>query len=356
MNEETRINNSLNKKRWIYCPSCGTKLPEIERQKYCMKCGLDLELIKLKRITESSTILRSERMTYKKKIQDKISDEEILNLGEKKLWNSLASIGIPLAAFILMNLIAFVTIIFFMFFVVNLEDLINIILSPYFVIVSSFIELIFILVPVIYIGKYLQSSKLSNRLALLGFSSRGYNNLGILKEVLLGLGFAISAIFLVFFVSLFMELLLELIFGIDIVSSAGGSLNEIDVIIANSDILAIILLILTMVIIIGPSEEILFRGFMQKGLVKNIGKIWGIIITAVLFSFIHLIGIFVMAYDTLIEYVVSFLLNFFPYFAISLLLGLLFYWRKENLIAVTITHGFYNSITIILAYLYFSYV
>lgn len=161
-------------------------------------------------------------------------------------------------------------------------------------------------------------------------------------------------ILLVFLVSFLIEIILELILGVDIVFTGGGSLNEIDIILANSDILALIFLAIIMISIVGTSEELLFRGFMQKGLVRTVGKYGGLIITAVLFSLIHLIGIFQIGDATPIDYLLSFLLNFFPYFALSLLLGFLFYWRKENLIAVVIMHGFYNAITIIIAYIYFS--
>ncbi|MFX1480148.1 MAG: type II CAAX prenyl endopeptidase Rce1 family protein [Promethearchaeota archaeon] len=48
-----------------------------------------------------------------------------------------------------------------------------------------------------------------------------------------------------------------------------------------------------------------------------------------------------------------FLLSFFPYFAISLLLGWLYHWRKENLLAVMITHGVYDVLTVLIAYFLF---
>ncbi|MFW9948889.1 MAG: hypothetical protein ACFFKA_02030, partial [Candidatus Thorarchaeota archaeon] len=51
----------------------------------------------------------------------------------------------------------------------------------------------------------------------------------------------------------------------------------------------------------------------------------------------------------------NFVLIFIPYFAISLMLGLMFKWRKENLIANIITHGVYNSITIILAFIFYTF-
>ena len=343
MNEEEHKENIfLSKKEWTFCPSCGFKLPEIDRQKFCIKCGVDLEYIKSNVISEWD--------------QKKIADEDILNLGEKQLWGSFSSIGIPIFAYILMIFLAAIVMLFFLPSVWNPEDLMGLMFNPYFIILLSFTELIFILVPVYYVGKYLQNPTFNNRLALLGFTFKGNDNFKTIKEVLVGLGFAIVGIFLVFSVSFLIEIILELIFGVDIVFTGGGSLNEIDIILGNSDILALIFLAITMILIIGTSEELLFRGFMQKGLVRTVGKYGGIIITALIFSLIHLIGIFQMGYATPTEYLISFLLNFFPYFAISLLLGFIFYWRKENLIAVVITHGFYDALTIIIAFIYFSFI
>jgi len=105
-------------------------------------------------------------------------------------------------------------------------------------------------------------------------------------------------------------------------------------------------------LVIGTSEELLFRGFVQKGLVRTLGTKKGIIITALIFSLIHLIGLYLIANP--LNLLVAFILNFFPYMAISLMLGLLYYWRKENLITVMVTHGVYNGLSIIIVYLLFA--
>ncbi|MFX0026642.1 MAG: type II CAAX prenyl endopeptidase Rce1 family protein [Candidatus Hermodarchaeota archaeon] len=358
MNEEEHKENIfLSKKGWTFCPSCGYKLPEIDRQKFCIKCGVDLEYIESNIISYQPSPYDASTYPYRpEREKKKIADEDILNLKEKQIWGSFYSIGIPIVAYILMISLGLVIMAFILSLVGNLEDLMALMLNPYFIILLSFTELIFIFVPVYYVGKYLQNPTFNNRLALLGFTFKGKDNFKAIKEVFIGLGFAIVGIFLVFSVSFLIEIILELIFGVDIVFTGGGSLNEIDLILANSDILALIFLSITMILIIGTSEELLFRGFMQKGLVRTVGKYGGIIITALIFSSIHLIGIFQMGDATLTEYLISFLLNFFPYFAISLLLGFIFYWRKENLIAVMITHGFYDALTIIIAYIYFSFI
>ena len=158
---------------------------------------------------------------------------------------------------------------------------------------------------------------------------------------------------MVFSVSVGIETLTSLIFGSEVVSDIVGTPSEVDMVIVSSDILSITLLVIIMIVIIGPSEEVLFRGFLQKGLVRSIGKPWGILLTAFIFASIHLIGIFLLP-GSMLTFVVSLLLNFFPYFAVSLLLGLLYYWRKENLVAVMITHGIYNAVLIIIAFLTYS--
>ena len=89
---------------------------------------------------------------------------------------------------------------------------------------------------------------------------------------------------------------------------------------------------------------------MQKGLMRSLGNKAGLIITAFIFAGIHVLGVFLMLLETPLLLLISFLLSFIPYFAISLLLGFIYYWRQENLVAVVITHGVYNALTILLAF------
>jgi len=365
MNEKENLGDSRKiKLKWAYCPICGTKIPQVENIQYCIKCGVDLQYINThmrmpsrKNLIPLDTPTTSPYQPYRyrarKPLREKITEDDLLNLHDKKLWSSLASLGMTAAAFLLMNLIAFLAIFIFMLFSLSLEEMYNIIANPYFIIFSSIIELILFIVPLLYVGKYLQKPKINNRLILLGFTTKNFIKIQLFKEILIGLGFAIVGFFLVLFVSFAMELLVTAIFGIEIVSGIIGAPGEVDVFITSSDLLSIILLVIIMIVIIGTSEEVLFRGFLQKGLVRSLGKSWGLLVTALIFSSIHLIGIFLLP-DSLTTIVISLLLNFFPFFAISILLGLIYYWRKENLIAVMITHGVYNAITIIIAFLVFN--
>ena len=101
--EEHKENIILSKNEWTFCPSCGFKLPEIDRQKFCIKCGVDFEYIKSNVISHQPSPPDVSTSPYRSEWdQKKIADEDILNLGEKQLWGSFYSIGIPILAFILM--------------------------------------------------------------------------------------------------------------------------------------------------------------------------------------------------------------------------------------------------------------
>jgi len=365
MNEKENLDDSRKSKlQWVYCPICGTKIPQVENIQYCIKCGVDLQYINthmrmppakntISLVTPTDSSYQPSSYEVRKPVKKKITEEDLLNLQDKKLWSGLTSLGMTAAAFYAMNLVAVIAVLILMFFSLSLDEMYNIIANPYFIIFSSFLELILFIVPFLFVGKYLQKPNLNNRLIVLGFTTKGFNKIQLFKEILIGLVFAVVGVLLVIFVSFVMEQLLTAIFGNEIVSGIAGAPGELDVIITSSDILSIILLVIIMIVIIGTSEEVLFRGFLQKGLVRNLGKSWGLLVTALIFSSIHLIGILLFP-ESLTALVVSLLLNFFPFFAISILLGLIYYWRKENLIAVMITHGVYNAITIIIAFLVFS--
>ncbi len=364
MNENENLDDSANIEfKWLFCPICGTKIPQIKNIKYCIKCGVDLQYVnthmRMPPRKDTSYLVSPEAIYQKgfylsdKPLRKKLNEEELLNLEDQKLWDSFSSIGITAAAYVLMNFVAVLVVIIFILFTFNLENVLDFLLSPYFIIIASFTELIFILVPALYVGKYLQKPTLNNRLFLLGFTKKGFNKTKLVKEILIGLGFAVVGVTLVLSISFLMEIILNLIFGYEIIQEFFGTAGEVDAMIASADILSIFLLTIIMILIIGTTEEVLFRGFLQKGLVRSLGKSWGIVITALIFSSIHLIGIFMFP-GSPIEFIISLLFNFFPFFAISLLLGLLFNWRKENLIAVIITHGVYNALTIILAFIAFN--
>lgn len=350
---------------WLYCPICGSELPKIKNLKFCIKCRTNITYIKEhkkfppRKAPSPHIRTISYPQYYPSKIYygiEKISDESITNTKDLKLWGIMTSLGLPIGAYILMNFLVAGFLAMLAFFTTDLESLTDLMYNPYFIIFSLFFELVFILVPVIYVGKYLQTPSFENRLILLGFTSRGYERKGIHKEVLIGLAFAAIGIILVVISSVLIEIILEIIFGVEIIRDVSDTTTDVEIIVSSLDIFSLIIFAIVMILIIGTSEEILFRGFMQKGLVRNLGNIWGIIISALIFSLIHLIGFFFITSESTLAFVISFFLSFIPYFSISLMLGWLYYWRNENLIAVVITHGVYNAITITLAFIVYGMV
>jgi len=361
--ENSKKENIFNKKSWSFCPVCGNKLPEVHNLKFCIKCGLNLQYLKEHKQIQPKRALNPyikptiSPQSYIRPITlgpKKILDEEILETKDHELWGTWPSIGIPLGAFLLMDLVTTGIFFIIMLFAFDTEILYDLISNPYFLIFSSFFSLIFILVPVLYVAKYLQNPTLQNRLGLLGFTRKGFDRVGLIKEILIGIGFAIIGVLLVVGVSFLTEILLEVFFGIEIIRDVSGATSDVEIIISNSDILSLILLSVVMILIIGTSEEILFRGFMQKGLTRRLGNKGGILITAFIFAIIHVIGVILLVLESPMVLFVSFILSFIPYFAISLLLGLIYYWRNENLIAVVLAHGVYNALTIILAFFFYN--
>jgi membrane protease YdiL (CAAX protease family) len=362
MNQNDEGDAPKNPFGWKACPYCGTHLPKLAELKFCTSCGIDLEYLKthkkippdfIEEWKRSRSTLFDEQSTLWRGT-NQISDDEILKTQDKKLWSVVASIGLTILAVLIMNFVAVALIIPFIFFAPSIEALMNSLSSPDFIIITSFAELILILIPIIYIKKYLKNPTFKNRFALLGFTTKGMNSWRVVKEIFIGLAFSVIGIIVVLFVSFFIEIIVEFFFGFEVVNNVSSSDGNVDVIILASDLPGLILLMLTMILVVGISEEILFRGFMQKGLVRRLGKQGGLWITALIFTLIHLIGSFLI-YDIFsITFLVSFIISFFPYLAISALLGVVYLWRKENLIAVIIMHGFYDALTVLMVFMFYS--
>ncbi|NVM52363.1 MAG: CPBP family intramembrane metalloprotease [Candidatus Helarchaeota archaeon] len=113
-----------------------------------------------------------------------------------------------------------------------------------------------------------------------------------------------------------------------------------DALFQTSEVYQVIIWIILMMCVVAPCEEIFARGFVQKGLqnsckLKKISVFIGIIIASLLFAVLHL--------D---------IYRIIPLFFVGIILGLVFYFTKDNSMASTITHGLYNSLGILLFFLF----
>ncbi|MFX0070719.1 MAG: CPBP family intramembrane glutamic endopeptidase [Candidatus Hermodarchaeota archaeon] len=338
---------------WDFCPYCGTKLTVSGKANFCTNCGLDLEYVKQhkKLPPKYSRPNYAQPQTYSQypsyqtqyyRQREILSDDEILDTKGRKLWGVLQSIGYPLLAFLIMNGIIIGIVILLLFTYPAA------LFSPIFMVTATFAELLLIVLPLWYVRKYLKNPSLENRLTLLGFTRKGFTDKELLKEIFIGVLFAVIGILLVAASSAGIRFILEFFFRIRIIESGT---NDSETLITGMDVLFLILMIIMMILVVGPTEEILFRGFCQRGLVRSLGETWGIFITACFFAVIHLVVLLVYIL-TPIVFVILFIVLFIPYLAISLLLGLLFKWRNENLVAVIVTHGVYNSLTLIISFLF----
>jgi membrane protease YdiL (CAAX protease family) len=94
-------------------------------------------------------------------------------------------------------------------------------------------------------------------------------------------------------------------------------------------------LIILSLVLVGPCEELAFRGFVQRGFENSFGKTNGLLITSVLFALIH-------GLNTMYAIV--------PVFVISLVLGYVWQRTGGNTTASALMHGVYDAIALAAAY------
>lgn len=101
------------------------------------------------------------------------------------------------------------------------------------------------------------------------------------------------------------------------------------------DLTQLIVLVALNLALVGPAEELAFRGFIQKGFENSFGKTAGLLSTSVLFALLH--GL-------------NSLYSIVPIFAVALVLGYVWQRTGGNTTATALLHGVYNSVQIILVY------
>lgn len=343
-----------------FCTNCGQKIPDIPNARFCIKCGLDfsnVNQLKKSTVMQSSSVIQYKFTPIKHELP-KLSDEEIYEKSDRRLWGAGQSIGFSLLSLAILTGLSIVLVLIILLILINpltiypislesfadaleslSEELVNLESNLYFLIISSLLEFSLILIPVIYVGRFLKRPSFKNRLALFGFTARGYSIKGVFKEIGWGVACGLSAGFIIWLISTPIDYSL---YGREYFESFGTFSFPLDSFQIFQLIIQLFLLAVVMIAVVGPTEEIVFRGFLQKGLVRSKLKKWGgIVITALIFAGIHSV-----AFD-----LYTLFISFPLYFVISLGLGMVFYWRNENLIAVMIMHGVYNSFLIILTVL-----
>jgi membrane protease YdiL (CAAX protease family) len=192
----------------------------------------------------------------------------------------------------------------------------NITFAPWTFLALTFAEIGFLYPPYRYVKTHGLSLK-----------SIGIKNMKSIRDI--GLGLIIGVIMLG--ANLFISFLIFEITG-------GGAEGDAGLF-QTSGPLEVIAWILVMFCIVGLSEELLFRGFLQRRMDlyfrshKKNYKIWSLIITSFIFAAIHL--------D---------LLGIPTRFVLGLFLGYLAQKRDYSILAPTVAHGFNNAIVVVLVY------
>ncbi len=256
-------------------------------------------------------------------------------------YPAIMALVMPVLAFLFLTAITVGIGILAIFMLPSLS--LDFIYSMEFTILGLFLELLFIVPPFLYLRKYFPPPSTKLRFQVFGLPLGREKAKKLWLEVLIGLGVGFGMVFLVTGIQWLSEGLWEAIFGSNFVSTGINGLGETQTGIFSGNPGQLVLIWVAMFGTVGLGEEILYRGFTQRGLVQSWGKGAGILITAMLFTLAHILPGIVP--------VQTFVVFFFPYFAISLLLGFMREWRKGNLLACIIAHGFYNSLIITIAFM-----
>jgi membrane protease YdiL (CAAX protease family) len=97
----------------------------------------------------------------------------------------------------------------------------------------------------------------------------------------------------------------------------------------------VLALVVVSVFVIGPAEELLFRGAIQRRLGRSFGQVAAIVLTSVLFILPHAIG-----YTGPLSGVI---VNVIVVFSVSLILCVV-YARTDTLLVPIFVHGFYDAV------------
>ncbi|HKJ58990.1 MAG TPA: type II CAAX endopeptidase family protein [Halobacteriales archaeon] len=107
----------------------------------------------------------------------------------------------------------------------------------------------------------------------------------------------------------------------------------------------VLLLVPISIVVVGPAEELLFRGVIQRYLEGGFTRTWAILGTGVLFSLVHLPTTFLADPNPAAVATTLVLL-----FGLSLVLSYLYAWTG-NLVVPILAHGLYDALLFALAYL-----
>jgi membrane protease YdiL (CAAX protease family) len=154
-------------------------------------------------------------------------------------------------------------------------------------------------------------------------------DLGLKKIAPSTLARVMAALMLLYLVTMLVTFVLTNVVGPDPLSE---SFSEASV---PQSFLQLVVYVVIYMVLVGPAEELAFRGFIQRGLANSFGAMKGLLLASLLFGLPHMIN--------------------YPYNAATatatgLVLGYVWQRTGQNTTATAILHGVFNSIGVILVY------
>ncbi len=271
----------ISEKRYLaqFCPYCATPLSS--QIKYCETCGAEI----------------------------------VWSISEYQVppypWSPKSAYLITIIAFGLSLVLTVALLLYYIiFFGISLSVIALLLgLDPLFTFLLTLGELVFILIPWAYV------TRLKVGREKLGVTSGGPKTLS--KDVVLGLVVGV--------------LMVPLILLLDLYEILSPGYGPPPIPPGPTDVFWVGMLCLSIVFVVAPAEEVLFRGFVQNSLDAHYGRIGGLLVASIMFGFAHL--------NPLIGVIHT---------LGGLVLGLLFQWRGRRLAGPITAHATYDCLIILL--------
>ena len=283
-----------------YCGQCGTRLPHDEDARFCPKCGVPIANPEASRTTQPSPTLEGQIQSH----------ELVKRVETQPRWTAklallcyLAIVGGTFAGSLFADLVLLVMRI----------DMLDP-PFPIYLLAAPINQVIFFAVT----------------LSFARYKGAGLKELGLKKANVKVLTVASLAALPLVALPLPVYILQEMIFGPDplaqLVAEAATPRNS----------LQLVALVAISLALVGPCEELAFRGFIQKGFENSLGKRKGLLIASGLFALSH-------GLNTLYPVL--------PVFVGALCLGYAWQRTDGNTTVSALIHGVYDSIIFAAAYI-----
>ncbi|MBY9015979.1 MAG: CPBP family intramembrane metalloprotease [Candidatus Lokiarchaeota archaeon] len=209
--------------------------------------------------------------------------------------------------------------------------------DPNLLILISFAEILFILVPSLIAAK-IEKNPFIVEVKELGFNVKNSKLKNIILKILAGILIGIFFFFISdLLLTFYMRFIIQNLFGAQVIEDGIG--NAISTQPMNPNFIQLSLLIVVQIIIIGPCEEAFFRGFVINKSKYKIKVIYSIILSSFLFAIYH-VPPFLVPLTTIITF-------FGYYFTFGILLSLVFVAFKGSILPSSIAHSSLNILLLI---------